>query len=116
MEMRKFPCSKQPSQPTCTRWSSHATASFRLQPACARPGSVDRAPPPGHSITGLEIPRCAALLLKEPTIESALLHAAGRAEEERKKGDLVGHAVWLQIIDAINGMIRTEKRIDEPLR
>lgn len=67
-------------------------------------------------ITDLEIRRCAALLLKERTVENALLHAAGRAEEERKKGDALGHAVWLQIIDAINDMIRTERNSDEPLQ
>jgi len=67
-------------------------------------------------ITDLEILRCAALLLKERTVENALLYAAGRAEEERKKGDALGHAVWLQIIDAINEMIRTERSNDEPLQ
>ena len=65
-------------------------------------------------IPDIDIWRSANLLIKQHG-EDAVLEAAQCADTLLDKGDMDGCRVWKQILKAIEGLQRTERREAEPL-
>ena len=65
-------------------------------------------------MTGLDAYRCAKLLLDQHG-RNAELHAAMRADELEATGDEAGQRAWMRILAALDELLRTEWRQDEPL-
>ncbi len=63
--------------------------------------------------SALDIYRCAKLLIDQHG-EDAATHAAKRADALLEDGDMEGSRVWLNIVDAIKELQRTQPRRDEP--
>ena len=74
----------------------------------SRPGGCWR-------LTGLDAYRCAKLLLDQHGGD-AELHAAMRADELEAVGDEAGWRAWMLILAALDELVRTERRQDEPLQ
>ncbi len=66
-------------------------------------------------MNGLDAYRCAKLLLDRHG-HDAELHAALRADELEAAGDETGRRAWMHILDAIDELVRTERRPSEPLQ
>ena len=64
---------------------------------------------------GLDAYRCAKLLLDQHG-RDAELHAAMRADELEAAGDGAGLRAWMLILAALDELVRTERRQDEPLQ
>lgn len=66
-------------------------------------------------LTGLDVYRCAKLLLDQHG-QNAELHAAMRADELEAAGDEAGRRAWMRILAAIDELARTVRRPDETMQ
>ncbi len=66
-------------------------------------------------MNGLDAYRCAKLLLDRHG-RDAELQAALRVDESEAACDETGWRAWMRILAAIDELVRTERRQDEPLQ
>ena len=66
-------------------------------------------------VDDLDAYRCAKLLLDQHG-RDAELHATMRADEMEAVGDEAGRRAWMHILAAMDELMRTVRRRDEPLQ